>query len=135
MDPAAGLPVIIPEEKRAVTELSAFYRDPVVDAGDTREIFYCQFPPVLFCAVNKPDADVLQNVLPVVRDPREDVLYNTLLAPSPLLAAPAALPAFLLYRHNNSPSNLTAQEQSRHFLWILLLCGHVTVRLSGGGFF
>jgi hypothetical protein len=33
------LSVLCPEEERAVPDLPAFYRDPVVDAGDMREIF------------------------------------------------------------------------------------------------
>jgi len=91
MDPAPDLSVLCPEEERAVPDLPAIHRDPVVDAGDIREIFKRNIPPVLFCAVGKPDPYVLQDIPAALRDPQDDIFDDALLAPPPLLAAPAAL--------------------------------------------
>ena len=100
MDPAVGLPVISTEEERAVPDLPALYRDPVVNAGDVREIFNRNIQPVLFCPVNEPDAYMLQDILSALRDPRDDVLDDPLLPPAPLLAAPSALLAVLGRGHD-----------------------------------
>jgi hypothetical protein len=85
------LSVLCPEEERAVPDLPAFYRDPVVDAGDMREIFKRNIPPVLSSAVIEPDAYVLQDIPAVLRDPRDDIFDDALLLPSPLFATLAAL--------------------------------------------
>jgi len=95
MDPAVCLPVICPEEERAVPDLPALYRDPVVNAGDVREIFNRHIQPVLFCPIIEPDPYVLQDIFSALRDPRDDIFDNPLLPPPPLLAAPSALEAVL----------------------------------------
>jgi hypothetical protein len=99
MDPAVGLPVISTEEEGAVPDLPATYRDPVLNAGDLREIFKRNIQPVLFCPVNKPDPYVLQDIFPALRDPRDDIFDDPLLPPPPLLAAPSALEAVLGSTH------------------------------------
>jgi len=100
MDPAVCLPVISKKEERAVPDLPALYRDPVVDAGDVREIFNRHIQPVLFSPVNKPDAYMLQDIFSALRDPRDEIFDNPLLPPPPLLTAPSALEAVLSRGHD-----------------------------------
>ena len=103
MDPAPDLSVLFPDEERAVPDLPAVHRDPVVDAGDMREIFKRNILPVLFCAVIEPYAYVLQDILAALRNPRDNIFDHSLLAPSPLLAALAALLTVLVGCQGNSP--------------------------------
>jgi hypothetical protein len=114
------LSVLCPEEERAVPDLPAFYRHPVIDAEDMREIFKRNIPPVLSCAVIEPDAYMLQDIPAALPDPRNDIFDDALLPPSPLFATLTALLAVLTGRHGHSPSGSDAGAQFRHFLWILL---------------
>ena len=99
MDPAVCFPVICPEEERAVPDLPALFRDPVVNAGDVGEIFNGHIQPVLFSPVIEPDPYVLQDIYSALHDPRDDIFDDPLLPPPPLLAAPAALLAVLGFGH------------------------------------
>ena len=103
MDPTPDLSVLCPEEERAVPDLPAFYRDPVVDAGDMREIFKRNILPIHLFAIIEPDADMLQEILVTLHDPRHDIFDNVLLPPAPLLAALAALQAVLVVCQEHSP--------------------------------
>ncbi len=50
----------------------------------------------------KCQGDMLQDILAILPDPRDDIFNNPLLAPSPLLAAPSALDTGL-FRYYDSP--------------------------------
>jgi len=108
MDPAPDFSFIIPEKEGAGRQRPSLRVDPVVDPDysgkiRTREIAAVQAP-----AVPEPYCNVPENILPVVLKPGQEIFRDTLLAPSPFLAAPAALPA-VLFHNPDSP------EQYWHF--------------------
>lgn len=102
MDPAPDLPVTGPEEERAGAEFLPFRRDPVVDAGNLREIREGKIGAGGPLPVAEPDADMLQDIVPAARYPRDNILDNALLVPAPFLAAFPALEAVLFRCHGGS---------------------------------
>jgi len=64
---------------------------PVINTYDIRQIFWGNIPARASFSVGERYGNVLQDVLPVCLYPRDEIFNNTLLAPSPLLTAAAAL--------------------------------------------
>jgi hypothetical protein len=100
VDPAVDLPVIGPVIERAVSKRSAIGIDPVIDAGHPGDIGKGKIPAGLSPASRKPDPDMPEDILAIIPDPRDEILRDPFLAPSPFLAAPAALQAILDVCHD-----------------------------------
>jgi hypothetical protein len=85
------LPVPCPEEERAVPQCPAVLIDPVVDTDNVREIIFRNIPSTAPFSVIKRYGNVLQDIPAALINPQDDIFDDSLLAPAPLLAAPAAL--------------------------------------------
>jgi len=96
MDPAPGPAIVRSPEERASPQFFSSRILPVPDTGDTGEVIAGEGTPADPFPVRKPDRDMLQDILPVLDDPRDDIFNNPLLAPSPPFAAAPALEAVLV---------------------------------------
>jgi len=67
------------------------------------QILKFDIPPVMPLSVGKRYGNVLQNILAVLLYPRDEIVDNTLLTPSPFLATPSALLAVLVRCQGESP--------------------------------
>jgi len=67
------------------------------------QILKFDIPPVMPLSVGKRYGNVLQNILAVLLYPRDEIVDNTLLTPSPFLATPSALSAVLVGCQGESP--------------------------------
>jgi hypothetical protein len=68
---------------------------PVTDAGNSLKILVCNCDAIQRNTISKRYGGMLQDILPVIPDPRGDVLNNTILVPSPFLTTAATLATVL----------------------------------------
>ena len=103
MNFTVNLPILCPEEERAVPQCPAILTYPVVDTDNVGKVLFRNIPSIAPFSVIKRQGNVLQDIPAALRDPRDDIFDDALLAPPPLLAAPAALLAVLVLCQGYSP--------------------------------
>jgi hypothetical protein len=101
MDPAVCFPVICSVEKRTVPQRPAMVSHPVPYSCHAGQIFKSNILSVQPFSIGKLNGNVLQDVLTITFDPRDDIPDHALLPPTPFLATAAALPAVLVRCHGH----------------------------------
>ena len=95
--------VICPPEEGTAGQYPAVRIYPVVNTDNIRQILYRNIPAITPFFIGERYGNMLQDVLPVFLYPRDEIVNNTLLSPSPFLAAAAALDTDLVKKHIPAP--------------------------------
>jgi hypothetical protein len=95
MDPAIYFPVTGTKEERTVLYRPALRIYPVIDPGNTGQVIRCEILSGAPLPSGTCDTNVREDIRAVVLYPGYEIFDNAFLAPPPLLAAPATLPAVL----------------------------------------
>ncbi|MDD1695794.1 MAG: hypothetical protein LUQ54_02740 [Methanoregula sp.] len=94
-------PVIGSGKKRTMRQYSAIRIYPIVNTDNISKVQKCETPSIAAFPVFKFQRNMLQNILAVGMNPRDDIFDNSPLPPSPLLATFTTLLAVLAGHHES----------------------------------
>lgn len=110
MDPAEGLSISSSSQKRAITERFSGRILPEPYPGDATDIARVNTGATDPHLPIKVDRHVLQDIVSILLYPWHKVFHLALLAPTPPLAAVAALPADLFRDHSKNPCTIPGKK-------------------------